>query len=159
MHAAEKTAEARLATRKRVARHSRINALIDAASKLLPQALEERWANRESRADWCESLLQKARRALQGPEILVALSRDWERNERDAFLQKIQDYFGQRPKARADSGLVAGLRIHSGNAWLDGSITGLLAQQGRIKADLAALLTEAGSDPTAETGMAEAAHG
>ena len=159
MRLAEQTAEARLATRKRVAAHARINTLIGAARELLPQALQDRWTNSENRRDWCKSLLRQTCRSLQGPEILVEHPDDWEEDERRAFLIKVQQHFGKPPQAKADAGLLAGLRIHSGNAWLDGSIAGLLAQQDRIDAQLAALLVQARSDQAQEISPKEAVHG
>ena len=156
---AEQSAEARLATKKRVAAHARTNTLIEAARELMPQALQDRWTNTDSRQDWCKALLQQTYRSLQGPEILVEHPEDWDQDERRVFLNKVQQHFGKPPRAKADAGLPAGLRIFSGNAWLDGSITGLLAQQDRIDAQLAALLVKARSDQAEETSTKEAAHG
>jgi hypothetical protein len=159
MRDSEQSAKARLATKKRVAMHARMNTLIDAGIKLLATALRDRWTHRESRLDWCDSLLQQTFRSLQGPEILVEHPEDWDRDECRAFLEKIQEHFGQRPKTRADPELVAGLRIHSGDAWLDGSIAGLLAQRGRIESQLAALLVQARGKQAERAPSAGAVHG
>jgi hypothetical protein len=159
MRAAEQSAEARLATRKRVAAHSRITKMIGAARQLLPAALEARWTDDESRQAWCDTLLRQTRRSLQGPEILVEHPEDWRDDERRAFLLEIEKHFGRRPKARADDGLVAGLRIHSGNAWLDGSVAGLLARRNQIDEKLAAHLAEARNAQSEEASTMEAAHG
>ena len=159
MRLAEQSAEARLATKKRVASYAKTNSLIGAAKEFLPKALQDRWTNRESRQDWCTALLQQTCRLLQGPEILVEHPGDWGQNERAAFLNQIQQHFGQPPTAKTGPGLLAGLRIHSGNAWLDGSITGLLARQDRIEAQLAALLAQASSDQSEGISTKEAVHG
>jgi hypothetical protein len=150
MRAAERSAQARLATRKRVAAHSRTTKMIGAARQLLPAALEARWANDESRQAWCDTLLQQTCRSLQGPEILVEHPEDWGPDECRAFLQKIDKHFGKRPKARA---------IHSGNAWLDGSVAGLLARRNQIDEKLAALIVEGRGERSEETSTMEAAHG
>lgn len=159
MRLAEQSAEARLATRNRIAANARTNTLIGAARELLPQVLQDRWTNSKCRQDWCKTLLQQTCRSLQGPEILVEHPWDWNKNERDAFLHKLQQHFGKSPKLKEDAGLLAGLRIHSGNAWLDGSITGLLAQQDRIDAQLAALLVQVRGDQDKERSTKEAVHG
>jgi hypothetical protein len=159
MRLAEQSAKARLATKKRVAAHARTNTLIEGAREFLPRALRDRWMNKESRQEWCKALLQQTCRSLQGPEILVEHPEDWDRDERRAFLNQVQQHFGKPPRAKADAGLLAGLRIHSGNAWLDGSITGLLAQQNRIDAQLAALLVQARSDQAEEISLKDAVHG
>jgi hypothetical protein len=159
MREAERGAEARLATRKRLATHAELNTLIDTAWQLLPQALESRWINADARRQWCDMLLRQTLRSLPGPAILVEHPRDWDGRERRAFLENIQREFGQKPVARADSALLAGLRIHSDNAWLDGSVSGLLAQRTRVETQLLVELAKARDAFADKTADAEARHG
>jgi vacuolar-type H+-ATPase subunit E/Vma4 len=138
---AEQSAAARVATQRRLAKHARINNLIEDAWDLLPEALEKRWADGKARSEWCEMLLRQALRSLPGPEILVEHPQDWASQERQGFLERIQTNYGRLPEARAVTTLRAGLRIHSDHACLDGSVAGLLAQRRRVEAELLLHLT------------------
>jgi vacuolar-type H+-ATPase subunit E/Vma4 len=144
MRDAEQSASARVATRNRLAKHTNVNNLIDTAWHMLPDALEQRWKDKSARTDWCDMMLQQTFRALPGPAILVEHPKDWDRKERQAFVESIHQHYGRLPKARADAGLRAGLRICSDQSCLDGSPTGLLAQRSRVAAELLRQLMAAG---------------
>lgn len=159
MRQTKQTAAARLATRRRLAAHARVNARIAAAWKLLPDAMARRWADAAERRKWCDMLLEEAFRTLQGPNILVEYPAGWNSKELDALLEKIRRKFNHQPEARADSSLAAGLRIHSGNAWLDGSVAGLLAQRSRIESQLLVELAGVGQSLATESADTERIHG
>lgn len=159
LHEAEESANARLAAKKRVAAYADLNASISAAWGLLPKALQVRWASPENRREWCDMILRLTRRLLQGPHILVEHPADWGKAERRRFLDEVGQFFGQRAEARAVAGLDAGLRVWAGDACLDGSVAGLLAQRNRIEAQLVAQLVQPRSAKATEAANPDARHG
>jgi hypothetical protein len=155
---AEETANARLAAKKRVAGYAALNASIQAAWERLPKALQGRWARPEDRRAWCDAILRQACRSLQGPQILVEYPAGWAKAEQRRFLAEIRRHFGRQAETRADAALEAGLRVCAGDACLDGSIAGLLAQRSRIEAQFVAELLQSRSARATETGMPAARH-
>ena len=146
MHDAEQAATARRATRRRLAKHAREKQLVESAWQLLPDALLRRWSDAAARGDWCDMALRQAFRSLPGPDIVVDHPADWDRRELDEVLARIRDRYGGNVEAKADPGLAAGLRIHSGTACLDASVDGLLARRGRLEAALLLRLTAETAD-------------
>jgi hypothetical protein len=65
---------------------------------------------------------------------------DWPPGERDALLDRLEVSLGARPRALADAGLSAGLRVCVDATCLDGSLEGMLAERTAIESRLLAEL-------------------
>jgi hypothetical protein len=131
---------AALDTRQRRARQSTLRALLDAAWRELPAALQARWEDPASRSAWCEAACAQA--------VQLLLDRDGMQVELDAreasaLGATIVGMLEARGVARAVvvpvEGLGAGLRLRAGRAGLDATIPGLLAARDRVAAELLAV--------------------
>ncbi len=141
---AENTAQARLETDERRKRLKESEALLQLGRAALREALMERWHNPEARKEWLAMVTEQAVEFLPDGEWEIVCSQGVE-------AQEIQDMQSRIEKERAiksfetnDAGLVAGLKIGCNQAWVDGSITALLADSRAIDAQLLGLIAAVG---------------
>jgi len=104
-----------------------LRGLIDDAWRDLPGVLAACWETPATRRDWCEAACAVARRTLTGGAQLAAEVDPAAPD--DAAIE-----------TRRIAKLGAGLRVRSGLACVDATITGLLASRERIEAELLAEL-------------------
>jgi len=126
-------ARASLETRRRLDRQQRASALVAAGLARLRDELARRWADVETRAMWCESIVSNAYSVLPRAPWEVTHPADWPEVERNAFAAKFAG--DQRAiHMSADARVRAGLRIAAGGTVVDGTLDGLLADRDEIGA-------------------------
>jgi hypothetical protein len=131
-------AEAALETARRQNRQSRDQALIAAAWPLLNPALEKRWRDDRARHLWIESLIKQALAVLPRTQWEIACPQDYELAEREALAAQVNQAIDAMPAFVEAADIIAGLRITAGDALLDGTIEGLLADRAAIESRLLA---------------------
>lgn len=111
-------------------------ALLGRAWPQLIAELERRWGVAASCKSWCEMLLREAQSAL-GPETwTIEHPVGW--SDGGWFVSVMRQRGLPEPLLRADAQIVAGLRIFSGTACVDGTIDGLLSRRSRLEGRLLA---------------------
>lgn len=129
--------DARLATATRLAAQRRLRARIDAAWRVLPAALQARWAGPVSRAAWTALVREAAVEALGKGPWRVSHAAGWPQRDREDFAQAVVAS-GAGPVAFDECATIeAGLVVRAGGSVVDASASGLLADRGAIDAGLA----------------------
>ena len=145
--------EAQLETHDRQRYQDAVQHLLTRARHRLGPALMARWARADGRQQWLEQLLDQAGRRLPRGTWTLEHPADWDPVEVRRWRDRIEAATGHAPAARACSELRAGVRILAGGACLDGTLDGLLADEGKVRARLLARLemalvkTGAGASP------------
>ncbi|MFO1324429.1 MAG: hypothetical protein U1F15_10220 [Burkholderiales bacterium] len=137
-------AHARLQTHRRLREQRLASAFVASGLAKLPQALVQRWQQRDSRAAWVARALAEARRALPAGAWTIVHAPGWPADERDALLASLAQDPGAAPTFMADDALRAGLKISAGGNVVDGTLAGLVADRAEIGAALLQLLEAAG---------------
>lgn len=126
-------ARQRLDTEARRKLQGRYQDLIDLAWPLLNRELATRWARLESRAEWCELLVDEAVHLLGKDDWLVEHpdpdTDAWSRDDRERLEELLVARDIPPPEFQPDAALEAGLRIRRRGACLDGTIGGLLTRR------------------------------
>lgn len=118
-----------------------LRSLIDHAWRDLPGILAATWQDRESRRDWCAAACAVARRTLNSGSPLVAEIDPTAPDDVAGHVATSLEAAGApATETRQVEKLGAGLRIRSGLACVDATITGLLASRERVEAELLAEL-------------------
>ena len=129
------SAEARLATRIRMARQLRLKALIAEGWQRLPPALERRWAEEHSRDRWIGACLDRAIETLPHGAWTVECPASWSEAARARVREQLAAR-GIEAKIETAPDIGAGLRIVHGGIVLDATAAGLvsdrLAIEGRL---------------------------
>jgi hypothetical protein len=143
MHAARVgTAEARLATKRRMMLQRRLKALVAEGWERMPAALAERWSRPAQRAEWVRAALAHARRVLPAGAWLVTGPESWSEAER-AGARAALAAEGIEVTCTASPEVAAGIRVASRNVEVDATLAGLLAERGAIEGLLLARYEEA----------------
>lgn len=129
-------ARAELLSRHRQHWHQLARELIEAAWQRLEPALERRWQDDSSRAQWANSLLSQALERMPAGTWHIAHPPDWDEREREDLVTRVTEQGGEPPVLDADSGIRAGLRITTDGVCLDGTCQGLLRDRLAIEARL-----------------------
>lgn len=129
-------AHAELQSRHRQHWHQLARKLIDAAWQRLQPALEHRWREDTSRAQWVDGLVIQAMSSLPAGTWHIAYPPDWGDQEQDDLANRVTEHCGEPPVLEADSGISAGLRITTDGICLDGTCRGLLRDRVAIEARL-----------------------
>jgi hypothetical protein len=135
-HAELAAARAACDTRRRLCEQRRSAALLAVAWAALPDALVARWQRDAERSAWCARALAMARAALPLRDWSIVHPSDWPPAERDAFAADVLRATGQPPSFRADAAARAGIAIAAGNASVDATLAGLVADRPEIEASL-----------------------
>jgi vacuolar-type H+-ATPase subunit E/Vma4 len=110
---------------------------LEHAWQALPAALQARWEQPASRAQWCAAAMRAALRDLLGHDALeVEVDARWLADVAPLVTQNCPE--GRAASVVPQPGLGAGLRIRAGHACVDATIAGLLAPRDRIAAELLA---------------------
>lgn len=134
--------------------------LLGAAWPELHRELAARWARPETRAEWCELLLEEACHMLGGDGWIVEHpdpeTGAWSPDDRRRLEDALADRNMWAVEFKVGPGFEAGLRIRRDGACLDGTIAGLLARrtavEGRLIAHWEAAAAEATQLPEAADG-------
>jgi hypothetical protein len=129
------SAEARLATRSRMARQHRLKALIAEGWQRLPPALERRWAEKPSRQRWVQAGLERALATLPRGAWTVECPASWSGAERADAREWLAARSITATIAAAPD-IAAGLRIAHGGILLDATVAGLAADRLAIEGRL-----------------------
>lgn len=129
-------AQAELLSRHRQRWHQLARELLDAAGQRLEPALERRWQEDSSRAQWVASLTGQALEGLPARTWHIAHPPDWGEQEQEDLANRVTEHCGGPPVFEADSGIRAGLRITTDGVCLDGTCQGLLRDRVAIEARL-----------------------
>jgi hypothetical protein len=98
--------------------------------------LATRWQSPGSRKSWVEKIFLQASQALLENSWQVEHPVDWPDSEKSRLSEQIREHTGNPPDMCPADDINAGIRISSGGASVDGSITGLLADRLRINSEL-----------------------
>jgi hypothetical protein len=134
--AAIAAAQAELHTRQRLHRQRRLEALLALGWQRLPAALRSRWHDAESRSQWTDHALARARAVLPSTGWVIAHGDGWPEEERDALAARLD----AAPRFTLDARIDAGLRIAAGGNVVDATLAGLLTDRDEIGARLIGLL-------------------
>lgn len=132
--------QARIDTDKRQRLQTSELTYLDEAWKDLRAALQQRWDTPEDRAQWVASAVTHTAENLQPGSWVIEHPEGWDTNEMNPHLDTIEDNSGDQPTYRPDPSMSSGLRVHVGEAVLDASPGGILADQDHISALLLAEL-------------------
>ena len=135
--------EAHLETHDRQQYQDSVQHLLARARHRLDAALLSRWANADSRRQWLEHVLAQAERRLPQGQWTLQHPADLDDAERGHLQARISTLSGHSARLETCTGLRAGLRILAEGACLDGSLEGMLADEGVVQARLLALLESA----------------
>lgn len=130
--------QARLQTRKRLARQELDEALLQAAWKQLKDSLQSEWDNFETRRQWIESMLDAALAMLVSDQWRIEHPVDLTDEDAAALQLKVFERLGHSPELEATDHVPAGLRICTDGACVDGTIEGLMHDRPRIEASILA---------------------
>jgi hypothetical protein len=133
-------AEARRETRRRLALQKERGALLALGRARLADALRKRWENANTRALWIEHYAAGALRVLpkQGWEIRHLPL--WPPEEQRALQQRLLREGVETLRYAPDETIGAGIRIHSGDSVLDGTLEGMLEEGAAIEGRMLHLL-------------------
>jgi len=138
MHAARiGTAEARLATARRMVLQRRLKALLAEGWERMPGALAARWAQPAQRSEWVRAALAHARRVLPAGAWQVQGPESWSEAER-AQAGAALAAEGIEAACTASPDIAAGIRVASRNVEVDATLAGLLADRVAIEGRLLA---------------------
>lgn len=134
-------AQAELATRERRAIEHLQSQLLEAAWPRLRSLLLERWQSRQGREAWVEGVARDALTRLPLKGWLITHPPELEGKEQERLRTWLVPQLTEPPGFAVDARLVAGVRILTGGAVLDGSLGGLLMDRRRLEARLLGLFT------------------
>lgn len=132
--------QARIDTDKRQRLQTSELTYLDEAWKTLRDTIQQRWDDPEDRAQWVASVVTHTAENLQPGSWVIEHPEGWDTKEMDPHLDSIEDNSGDQPAYRPDASMSSGLRVHVGEAVLDASPGGILADQDHISALLLAEL-------------------
>lgn len=134
------SAQARLKTKRRLARQQSDEAVLQAGWNRLQEALERRWQQAETRQVWVDMLVSKAEQTLLAKRWRVEYPADWPDDEIMSLQKRLQETLGHKPDMQPDTGVRAGLRLCAEGTCVDGTSSGLLHDRSRIEAMMLASL-------------------
>ena len=133
-------AEAEQTTRERMSRERRHLVLLETAWPRLERALLERWGRPEDRREWVNHFVGEALATLPRQTWPLQHAPDLDAADEESVRVELTPKLEHAPILRADPKIRAGLSIRSGDAVLDATLDGLLADRRRLEARLLALL-------------------
>lgn len=136
-------AKAQAETEARQRAQRRIAEAIKRTWPWLVEALVARWSDSNARRAWITTAGQHARNNICGDAWIVEHPVDWNTDE-GQYLRDVLGTENEAVKYTSISDLDAGIRIRSGQATLDASIQGLLADRPMIEALLLAEIASHG---------------
>ncbi|MEO5332085.1 MAG: hypothetical protein H7839_08685 [Magnetococcus sp. YQC-5] len=112
---------------------------------LLDKVLLEQWRMPDSRRHWITSVTERAVAFLPKGLWEVCHPKDLDGVELVPLVEIVQREGLMAPRTRSEETVMAGLRIGCQGAWVDGTLTGLVANRATIDAMLLALLQPEGA--------------
>lgn len=119
--------------------------VIQRAWPLLAEALAERWRDPATRSVWTDGAARCGRDQLNAEEWIVEHPADWRESEKQSFRNSCGTG-GDSITFVANSELAAGIKISAGEATLDATPQGLLADRSAVAALLLAEIGQATTD-------------
>lgn len=135
-------AQARLATRERMAHQHLLQVLLAEGGRELAGALAARWRLPASRREWIETALARALATLPRSVWTVTGPGGWPRDERDAAAAWLEAH-GVTASVAVEPDIEAGVRVVTGGVELDATLAGLLADRRAVEGRLLHMLGEA----------------
>lgn len=135
--------EARLETHNRQRYQDAVQHMLARTRYRLDAALRARWQQPEHRGLWLADLFTQALQRLPAAPWSIEHPPGWDSVEIAPWLDRIQARSGVAPRLQSDERIQGGLRIKAAGAGLDGTIDGLLADEGAVQARLLAYLEAA----------------
>ena len=129
---------ARRQTSKRQQRQQADEALLMTCWQSLPEALLNRWQQVALRQQWIDDLVDQAAAALVDTRWLIEHPLAWPAEECAALRLRLEKRLGEAPHFEPCASIVAGLRICTDGACVDGSVDGLMRARPAIEALLLA---------------------
>ena len=114
----------------------------------LASALERRWQQEPTRAQWVLALVGDASRLLPAVAWHIFHPPDYPAREKDALAASLADRPGGSPQWTPEPKVRAGLIICAKGTCVDGSLAGLMADRAATEAELLALIV-GGDEPPA----------
>lgn len=146
-------AKAQAETELRLRAHRDASAAIATAWPLLEAALLRRWRDPASRRLWAESALRHAAARLLRSPWKIEHPADWSESERHSVQSMLAEHGFIEVAFEADAELAAGLRIRAGQALLDATPQGLLADRAAVGAALLAEVDTGSEGTSRSTGL------
>ena len=137
-------ARARLAMAERAWRQRLVTELIEAGMEMLREALAERWQDKDCRRQWALGLVEDAKDRLERGLWSIEHPVGWKASRDKALVAALTQASGNVPGFTPLPTIMLGLRIRSGQACLDGTGEGLLAQRQWIEAEMLAMIEQSG---------------
>jgi hypothetical protein len=136
--------EARLQTRKRLARQQSDEELLEASWIMLEESLHRQWQQAGTRKQWVDNLVDQAMARLVSPHWRIEHPVDWPEQERTALQIQLDDRLGHLPEMEANPEIRAGLRLCTEGTCVDGTADGLMHERTRIEALMLATIHKHG---------------
>jgi hypothetical protein len=130
------SAQAELATRRRLAQQRHVGALLAEGMNALPGELARRWREPSLRADWVAHVVGAAKAVLPRGAWRIVHAPDWPATERDAIGDALVADLGAPPAFVADPRIGAGLAVSASGNVVDGTLEGLLVDRTEVEAQL-----------------------
>jgi vacuolar-type H+-ATPase subunit H len=130
------SARAKQKTQARLHKQQEDLQFLDMAWRQLHDMLATRWRSSDTRESWVEKIFLQACQALLENSWQVEHPVEWPDSEKSRLSEQIREHTGNPPDMRPADDISAGIRISSGGASVDGSISGLLADRLRIDSEL-----------------------
>lgn len=137
-------AQAEQTTRERMSRERWHLVLLETAWPRLEKALLERWGRPDDRREWVSHFVGEALATVPRQAWTIQHAPDLDSAYQEAVRAELTPKLEHAPIFRADPKIRAGLIIRSGDAVLDATLDGLLADRRRMEARLLALLGREG---------------
>lgn len=104
----------------------------------LSDLLKQRWKSPDTRRRWVDKAVNQALQVLPESTWQIEHPENWPEDERRAVATQIRANSRPTPDFVAKKELAVGIRIIANGAMVDASIGGLMADRGRIEAELLA---------------------
>ena len=135
--------EARLETHNRQRYQDAVQHMLARTRYRLDAALRARWQHPGQRRLWLDDLFAQALEKLPMAAWSIEHPPGWDSEEIGPWLERIRARTSGPPSLRSVEEIHGGLRIQAAGASLDGTIEGLLADEGAVQARLLAHLESA----------------
>jgi vacuolar-type H+-ATPase subunit H len=119
-------------------RHRAASGFLELCWSSLAEKLQARWQQPEQRRAWVEKIAATALAVVPARQWLIEHPRDWPVEEQQALATQVEAQSGKRPELAIAPELVAGIRISTDGAIIDGSLDGLLADRNGIESGILA---------------------
>jgi hypothetical protein len=132
------TAKASVQTEEKQQQYIATQKYLEQSWQQLADLLKQRWKSPDTRRRWVDKAVNQALKVLPESTWQIEHPENWPEDERRALATQIRSSSRPTPDFVANKELAVGIRIIANGAIVDASIGGLMADRGRIEAELLA---------------------